>query len=171
MIFVSGVHGVGKTYFCNLIYSQLDIPFYTASELISKGKEEVFNKNKLIKDIGDNQHYLLDALKNLDELEKKYILDGHFCLLDRMGKVTRIPINTFRLLHLDAIILLTEAPEVIAHRRMQRDGIKINLESISTFQKEECRYAMEVAEQFSVKLFISHGEFEISKAISFIDSL
>ncbi len=35
MIFVSGIHGVGKTYFCNMIKDKLGIKNYSASQLIA----------------------------------------------------------------------------------------------------------------------------------------
>ncbi len=51
MIFISGVHGVGKGYFCNLVNKELGIESYTASDLISKGKDIDFDSNKLVSDI------------------------------------------------------------------------------------------------------------------------
>ena len=35
MIFVSGVHGVGKSYFCNLVKDSVGIETYSASALIA----------------------------------------------------------------------------------------------------------------------------------------
>ena len=35
MIFVSGIHGAGKTYFCNIIKEKLGIKNYSASQLIA----------------------------------------------------------------------------------------------------------------------------------------
>lgn len=63
MIFISGVHGVGKGYFCNLVNKELGIESYTASDLISKGKDIDFDSNKLVSDIEDNQLYLLAAVR------------------------------------------------------------------------------------------------------------
>ena len=47
MIFISGVHGVGKTYFSNLVKSELHINSYTASELIEKSRNLKFNENNV----------------------------------------------------------------------------------------------------------------------------
>ena len=38
MIFVSGVHGVGKSYFCNLVKNSVGIETYSASALIATKK-------------------------------------------------------------------------------------------------------------------------------------
>lgn len=61
---------------------------------------------------------------------QNFILDGHFCLLNATGDITRIPYDTFTSLKPDAIILLTEKSEVIAARRRERDGIEASIQEI-----------------------------------------
>ncbi len=46
MIFVSGVHGVGKSYFCKLVKDSVGIETYSASALISAKKRSGFAKDK-----------------------------------------------------------------------------------------------------------------------------
>ena len=58
MIFVNGVHGVGKSYFCNLVKESTGIETYSASTLIAEKKQSEFAKDKLIPDIDDNQQFL-----------------------------------------------------------------------------------------------------------------
>ena len=91
MFFVSGVHDVGKSYFCNLVKDSVGIETYSASALISTKKRSGFAKNKLIPDIDENQQFLLWAVDELRTLCQNFILDGHFCLLNASGKVQRIP--------------------------------------------------------------------------------
>ncbi len=55
MIFVSGVHGVGKSCFCNLAKESVGIETYSASALIATKKRSGSTKNKLIPDIDENQ--------------------------------------------------------------------------------------------------------------------
>jgi RHS repeat-associated protein len=93
MLFISGIHGVGKSYFCEKVKSCLGINAYSASTLISELKSELFKKDKLIADIENNQGYLLAAVKKLDEMEQIYLLDGHLCLLNAQGDVQRIGID------------------------------------------------------------------------------
>ena len=57
MIFISGVHGVGKTYFCNKVSQELGIKTYSASMLITEKKKKDFSADKLIPDIDVNQQY------------------------------------------------------------------------------------------------------------------
>lgn len=85
MIFISGVHGVGKSYFCNIAKDKLGISAYSASQLISKEKNELFAANKLIADIEDNQVHLLSAIAKLRATGKEFILDGLYCRALRSG--------------------------------------------------------------------------------------
>lgn len=171
MIFVSGVHGVGKSYFCLEVKKQLGLNSYSASRLISKYKKENFTKDKRVADIDDNQHYLLVAKAHLDQIEGQYLLDGHFCLLDTNGKVQRIKFGVFRDLKPEGIVLLTENPSIIAKRRKQRDNIECDKYEIELFQREEIKYANEVAERLLTPIFLSKGADYISDALQFIQKI
>ena len=48
MIFISGVHGVGKSYFCDMVKAATGIESYSASTLITQKKHSGFAKDKLI---------------------------------------------------------------------------------------------------------------------------
>ena len=171
LIFISGVHGVGKTYFCNMVKNVIGIESYSASKLIEQKKNAAFSQDKLIPDIDDNQPYLLQAVNELKASRVNFILDGHFCLLNSSGEITRIPLDTFQDLNPDAILLLMEKPDVIAARRKERDGIDASVQSIDNFQQEECSYAKEVSAILGAKLFISYGEEDLTKAIAFLKSV
>lgn len=168
MVFISGVHGVGKTYFCDKVKAKLDIDTFSASKLISECKHGVFTNDKLIPDIDDNQQYLLIVVQELDLSTPNYLLDGHFCLLNAEGKVTRIPEQTFNALHPNAIVLLTEKPEVIAERRKLRDGIDHSTYEIRNFQEEEVAYATEIAETLGIPIKISVGADDLDNTLDFV---
>lgn len=82
----------------------------------------------------------------------------------------RIVYDTFTSLKPESILLLTEAPEIIAERRQSRDNLQVSVESIKEFQDSEEAYAKEVAEAIGAKLFISKGSSDLKKAIEFIKS-
>ncbi|MCM1099790.1 MAG: ATP-binding protein [Clostridium sp.] len=168
MIFLSGIHGVGKTFFCNLVKEELGIKSYSASQLIAEKRNKGFRADKFVSDIDDNQLLLIEAIDELRQSQEEFILDGHFCLLDACGKVTRIPYNTFELLKPDAIILLTEKPDIIAERRFQRDNIIQDICEIREFQETETQYAQEVSQNFGVPLQISQGVNDLGHIIDFI---
>ena len=127
LIFISGIHGAGKSYFCKTVKDRLGVSAYSASLLIAESKQAKFSKDKLIPDINDNQNHLLLAIQKLNAAKSPYLLDGHFCLLDGQGAVARIPKETFSELKPNAIVLLTEKPNIIAERRKQRDNIEYDV--------------------------------------------
>ena len=167
MIFISGVHGVGKSFFCNLLKERLGLISYSESKLISDRKKIGFAPDKLVGDIDENQLYLQEAVNNLRSSGERFLLDGHFCLLNQEGVITRIPLSTFKMLAPDAIVLLTEEPVIIAERRQERDGVKYSAAEIKVFQDEEIKYAMEVAEFLNVPIKVSSSS-NIEDMIDFI---
>jgi len=168
---LSGVHGVGKTYFCEFVSQSLEIEVYSASSLIANLKKRDFNKDKLIQDIEDNQALLLLALEEKEQRNKNYILDGHLCLLNENGNITRIPNRVFEQMNIDAIVLLTDKPETIAKRIYDRDGICMDKAFVGKFQEEEVEYANEITSRINKPLFISNGEKDFHDAVNFIKKI
>lgn len=168
MIFISGIHGVGKTYFCSMLKEEFGFKAFSSSQLISQQKGKDFSNDKLTSDIEDNQYYLCKAVDELKESINMFLLDGHFCLLNETGVITRISKNTFERISPSLLILLTEKPEIIANRRFRRDGIKICLEEIDTFQTEERKYAQEISDYLNIPLAISHGSDDYNKILEII---
>lgn len=169
MIFVSGIHGVGKSYFCDLVKEQLHINAYQSSKLISERKDEHFSANKKVPGIDNNQNYLIQAVEELNMLGEPYLLDGHFCLQDENGKITKISKQVYIDLNPQAIILLTEKSEIIINRRKSRDGEDIDVVKTEQFQKEEMRYSKEIAFELGIPLYISTGTGTIDEAIKFVN--
>lgn len=158
MIFIGGIHGVGKTRFCKEAYDLTGIPSYSASSLISDGKGVHFPVNKNIQGIDDNQLVLISAINGLKASSNRFLIDGHFCLLDQSGHVVRINKNTFLAIAPDGILVLTEDPTVIAERRLARDGVYSNLSEIMEFQHEEITYAQELAMDMNIPIAIVSGD-------------
>lgn len=165
MIFVSGIHGVGKTYFCNEVKEKLGINTYSSSKLIAEKRNKGFSADKTVANIDENQLLLLEAIEQLREQGEEFILDGHFCLLDKDGYISRIPMETYTSLKPDKIILLIEKPSVIVARRLQRDGVVVKEADIDSFQREEMTYAEEVASKLGIQLIVSSGSFDLENII------
>lgn len=168
IIFISGIHGVGKTFFCNMIEKKLGIKNYSASQLIAGRREKGFSADKFVSDIDDNQVLLLDAINELRQTGEEFILDGHFCLLNEKGVITRIPMETYTLLKPNTMILLLENPKIIAERRFQRDGIRQDERAINDFQCAEKAYATEIAGQLNIPLEVSNGTSDLGRIVEII---
>ncbi|WP_187647750.1 ATP-binding protein [Nitrosophilus labii] len=149
VVFVGGIHGVGKTTFCNKLTEIYNgsLKHLSASEIIKKYKNYAFKEfeHKKVKDIDINQKLLIEGLKK--EREKDNILlDGHFVLLDEKGNIKRIGIETYMALQVNGIILLLDKPKEIIKRlniRAPNHSFTINL--LETMQDEELSWAKEVA--------------------------
>lgn len=167
IFFVGGIHGVGKSYFCERITNKTGLQAYSASKLIAELKNEQFKSDKLIADIGGNQNYLLDAVNRIPE--KEFILDGHFCLLNSSGEVERIPLDTFKQLPIKAIMVIYDDVTKIVARLNARDGMKHNEATFENFQNEELSYAKEIAELLCVPFTGINCESYIEDAVKQIN--
>lgn len=146
IIFIAGVHGVGKTQYCNSIKTD-EIKNYSASELIKKYKNI---ETKMVKNIEENQNILLKAISYLTE--EKIYLDGHFCLLNMKGEITRIPIQTFEELGMKEIFILYSDVNNIICRLKKRDKIEYSYTLVDELQKAEISYGKEIALKLNIPL-------------------
>jgi adenylate kinase len=159
ILFVGGIHGVGKTYFCSKISAKNDLPHYSASKLISLQKEIYFSGNKNVEHIEGNQNFLIDALQTRTS-NSNIILDGHFCLLNREGIVTEIPDLTFNQIAPKGILVLTNDINIIVNRLNQRDGKEYDLNLLNDFQNKEIEYSQKVAKKLNVPFLLVNSSDE-----------
>ena len=171
VIFIAGIHGVGKTTFCKYISKKYDIKHYLASEIIAEAKKVPFT-TLFIEDVDENQIILINSIKSLNYKNKEYILDGHFCLLNRYKSIERIPKKTFELLSIKTIIILIDNVALIHNRLKNRTGIEYSLDMLDEFQQNEICYSREIASILNVPYIIfdrsSMDECEIDRQLDYI---
>lgn len=149
IIFVGGVHGVGKSTFASMIKSKnSQIDSLSCSDIIKWEN----SAHKEVENVGETQNKLLRNLPYFIDQDKNYILDGHFCLLTEHGGIERVPIEVFETMSPSMIVVLKEEPNVICQRLNQRDSHNYSLELITEFQEKEIIYAKEVADTLGVPL-------------------
>lgn len=151
IIFIGGIHGVGKSTFAKSLAKKYDISYYSSSDLIAVEKGERF-KNKSTKNINSNQDLLIDAIRKTCIEDRTYILDGHFCLLDTNNDIKKIPIETYKEIEIKSIIVLVEDVEKIAERLKTRDNTNYDLKLIEYFQQEEKNYAKKVSLELNIPI-------------------
>ncbi|EPY05821.1 hypothetical protein PAALTS15_17231 [Paenibacillus alvei TS-15] len=156
MIFIGGIHGVGKTSLCNDLSKQYKIPHFSASKLISDEKDEVYSRNKLIPDIEQNQDFLSTSLNRLNT-SGWFLLDGHFCLLNQSGEVTRIPFDTFSRISPISIIVLIDSISTIQERFSGRDGYQFDPSLLEGFQTAEIEYAREISNNLNIPFLVAQS--------------
>lgn len=142
-VFVAGVHGVGKTYLCEIAAASHGFTHASASKLI---KEQLalpeWNANKLVTDIDGNQRALIAAIQRYAEAKTSILLDGHFLLRDSAGELTEINTNVFASLNLSGVILLEKDAKTIRQQIASRDGRDQSLDSLKDAMEVE-RYRAE----------------------------
>ena len=161
ILFFGGIHGVGKSTFCDKLHKDLCIDTVSASYLIKSEKEliEQENYDKKVQDISNNQSLLLKALKK-KSLSGDFILDGHFCLLNANGNIERIPLDTFKQINPRVLFLLEAEPEDVVKNLERRDGKKYDIELIKEMLKEERSYAEHISNTINKPLsIIQHSDY------------
>lgn len=149
IIFIGGIHGVGKGTICKEIVSKTDLIHITASEML-KWNEISDRDNKLVKNISSTQERLVIGLKNLIEKDEKYLLDGHFCLLNSNEIPSRINEDTFDQINPKAIAIVIDDVQKITKRLEARDGKIYDVKVLNQLQQMEIEYANYLANKYSI---------------------
>lgn len=171
IIFVGGVHGVGKTTFCKAMASRFGIGHFSASDLIAIERQEEHRLDKQVENISKNQDVLVKAINKHFKNNDWNLLDGHFCLLSKDRQITKIQITTYEDINPGAIIILYEKPENIASRLRQRDNIKHNLSLLQSFQEQELSYAKYVSNKLDIPCLVHNVGSSEEKTLSFVNHL
>lgn len=155
IIFLGGVHGVGKSTFSKLVTDKChDMESLSCSTIIKWENPAI----KEVGDVGETQNTLLANLPYFIDQDKNYLLDGHFCLLTEQGTIERVPMEVFEAMSPSLMIVLVEEPAIICQRLNKRDSHDYTLELMTEFQKEELKYASEVADTLGVPIEVSDSK-------------
>lgn len=161
IIFLGGIHGVGKGTLCSKVKKVLEIEHLSASELLKWAEVNADSKNKLVADIPSMQDRLILGLHQRVEQNRKYLLDGHFCLFDSQGKVEHVPFDTFSKIDPILISVLIAEPEAIVQRLTERDRKAYDLQLIRQMQEEEITYGKWVADQLKKPFLVMEEDEQI----------
>lgn len=168
IIFIGGIHGVGKGTVCAKIQKEFDIEHLSSSEVLKWSEVSPDLTNKLVKDISDTQDRLIRGLHSSIDPRKNYILDGHFCLFDSHGKVNQVPFDTFFKISPILISVITSDPEIIAQRLEKRDGRNYNVAKIKDMQDMEIEHAQFVADRLNISFIELRDDISVlTKKINF----
>lgn len=144
IIFIGGIHGVGKGTLCKKICADLGLQHLSASEVL-KWDEISEKKNKIVADFSLSQNRLIRNLQQHIDVKCKYILDGHYSLLNSSRTPERIEFKTFELLNPFALSIVVDDVQEIKYRLEQRDKREYDYELLSKFQQIELQYSIDLA--------------------------
>jgi adenylate kinase len=166
IIFVGGIHGVGKTIFSAEASRILKVPCLNASSLITQQRKVPAAINKRVQNVAENQNALIRAIESSHIKKKQFILDGHFCVFDSSDVIRKVPSETFQALAPRAAIVLLDDVENIQVRLQKREKRKYDYALLNQLQKIELEHAESVCNLLKIPLFPAWAS-EHDKAIQF----
>jgi len=158
VIFLAGVHGVGKGFLGTPVANSMGITHLTASQLIREEKgQSTWGNDKKTSDLDDNQLALIRAIAQRRLIHPSILLDGHFVLRNAQGVLTPLATSVFKGLRLTGVILLTEEENVIAKRLALRDKGMPDVHAISELAAAELNHAQGVCTELELPLTKIHA--------------
>ncbi|WP_300569304.1 ATP-binding protein [Flavobacterium sp.] len=149
IIFIGGIHGVGKGTICKEIVSKTKLIHITASQLL-KWNEISSSDNKLVNNISSTQERLILGLKKTIKKDKQYLLDGHFCLLNSFEIPCRIEEKTFDTINPKIISIVIDDVKKITQRLEIRDKKKYDVKVLNELQEMEIEYAKYLSRKYNI---------------------
>lgn len=153
IIFIGGIHGSGKGTICEKIKSNSEIIHLTASEVL-KWSEISEQNSKTVENINAMQNRLLYNLHKIVQENERYLLDGHYCLLNSKNEPEKIPLQTFLDINPEKLILVVANSNEIKNRLETRDKKRYELTLIEEFQNLEIEYAKEISKKIEKPILI-----------------
>lgn len=151
IVFIGGIHGVGKSFFAENVKKYIPaIESLSCSSVLNW----VDPTQKEVENVYVNQDRLIQNLRKIIDVDKPYLLDGHFCLKNKEGEIENIPLETFKAINPEFIILLEEDIEVICKRLSARDGKFYDSEFLARMASFEYNWATEVARELGVSIHV-----------------
>ena len=151
IVFVGGIHGVGKSTFCKEVSNQLNLNYLSASAVLKWEELNVDVKNKKVEDIPYTQDRLIRGLNLLVNPDEKYLLDGHFCLFDKDGQVSTVPLSTFENINPLMLVVVLGDTQEIQKRLNERDNKGYSVEDLNTMQKYEVEHSILVSKSLGIR--------------------
>lgn len=153
-IFIAGVYGVGKSTLCSFLSEKLQIPAFSAGDLISAINGEQYGANKAVADKENNQVLLAECVRELNHKNGQIILAGHFCIFKVNNDIEVLPESVYSALDITRIILLESDIQTIMANLRRRDGKDYSEKSVSTLIEKERAQSERISKQLKCQLDI-----------------
>lgn len=173
IIFVAGVHGVGKSHLCAEICTAFNAQHLSAGDLIRQLRREETTIDKKVRDVVENQDLLLRALNKYLVTSELRVLDGHFCLLEANNRVRKIPRTVFEQIGPAGVVLLTDDVIDIQQRIRNRDQVMYEVALLAELQRQELEHGVEVCSQCNIPILVRnpHVSIERTQILEFVREL
>ena len=169
--FLAGIYGVGKSTLGNELSRQMNMPFFSAGDLISEVNGETYGANKVVANKSENQSILAQRVRQLLVKHPKILLAGHFCIVNSMGKVDPLPKHVFGELSIEKIVLLEADATQIADHLSRRDGRQYPTELIEQMAETEREMAYSIAARLPCAVVQHHMAYSETDAAAIISKI
>ena len=170
-IFIAGIYGVGKSTLCQQLSKELNIPAYSAGDLISAINGEQYGPNKVVADKANNQAILALQVKKILTANPQILLAGHFCIFDKNNNVDYLLKTIFLDLKIESILILEAAIPIIIENLSARDRKRYTQQQILGLQNAEREKALEISNGLGCKINIHNMLFDgtdVQQCMSYI---
>ncbi len=168
IIFISGIHGVGKSTLCEEIKRESGLNSYSCSDLI-KNNSSYVETTKVVRSSKENQEVLISSLYKIQD--KKFLLDGHFCLIGSGRSIVEIEETVFKEISPIAIVNVSCDPELVRERLLKRDENTFDLELLDELQESEIRSAIKISKTLGVPMYSYKNGDSIIELIKVLNDL
>lgn len=159
-IFVAGIYGVGKSTLCQEMATKLQVPCFSAGDLISNVNGEKYGANKAVSDKNMNQNILIIEVQKILKAHPRIILAGHFCIFTKQNTIDILPRDVFRNLNIERILLLEADIDVVLRHLSLRDQRKYTYSEIRALGEAERKEAISVAADLNCEMTIHKMNFD-----------
>lgn len=156
IIFLGGVHGVGKTSMCDGVSEQFGLKVVGASAIIRAEREYPSPDSRTaVSNVGGNQELLIRGVRRLlTDDPGNYLMDGHFALRTLAGKIEEIDVGVFHSMGVNGLVCLVDDPHAISRRLAARDGQDHDVDEIAQLQAVELGSAESVSRGLGLGLTV-----------------
>lgn len=110
-------------------------------------------ENKQVEDVAANQEKLISRLNELIDVDKPYLLDGHFCLINQQQEIETIESTVIQNINPALIILLREEVSIIHNRLLERDHRDYDIGLLEEMAEIERKTAHQIASQYDIPVY------------------
>jgi len=154
LIFLGGIHGVGKSSFAKRLADRMNCQALTASKLIRQARlgKSTWDSKKRAAKIDENQELLLGEINKKLALGGLIILDGHYSLKDTSGYIKKLPTGFFKKLNPKILLMLLGDPVIVSNQLNSRDGKNELAHNVEIFQSIELEHARSIGKTLNIPL-------------------
>ena len=169
IIFVGGVHGVGKSTCCQEASERSGLEWLTASAVIKTERASaIAERSKDVLDAAGNQELLIHGLrKRVCAGHERIILDGHFTLLKPDGEIIVLGQDVFAQLGPERIVVFRDDPASICKRLHERDRQEWFLSAVQSQQDAEVEVGRKIASGLGIP-FVTLNAFDVDGLVTAI---